>query len=45
MSCPIRCPHGDPGDLIRVQAVSQTATTTTVRIMYHSRDALLAIAP
>lgn len=34
-------PAGAPGDLIRVQAVSQTATTTTVRIMYHSRDALL----
>ncbi len=34
-------PPGAPGDLIRVQAVSQTATATTVRIMYHSRDALL----
>ena len=32
-------PAGDPGDLIRVQAVSSNATSTTVRIMYHSRDA------
>jgi hypothetical protein len=30
---------GDPGDLIRVQEVSATETATTVRIMYHSRDA------
>jgi hypothetical protein len=34
-------PPGAPGELIRVQAVSQTATATTVRIMYHSRDGLL----
>ncbi len=31
-------PAGDPGDLIRVQAVSADATSTTVRIMYRSRD-------
>lgn len=31
-------PAGDPGDLIRVQAVSSDATSTTVRIMYHSVD-------
>jgi hypothetical protein len=34
-------PPGEPADLIRVQAVSQNVTSTTVRIMYHSRDALL----
>jgi len=33
-------PPGPPGALIRVQAVSQTTEATTVRIMYHSRDAL-----
>ena len=33
-------PPGAPGDLIRVQAVSANATSTTVRIMYHSRDGL-----
>lgn len=33
-------PPGAPGQLIRVQAVSQTTDSTTVRIMYHSRDAL-----
>ncbi len=31
---------GAPGDLIRVQPVTTTDATTTVRIMYHSRDAL-----
>lgn len=32
-------PPGEPGDLIRVQDVSSTGGTTTLRIMYHSRDA------
>ena len=32
-------PAGEPGDLIRVQDVSSDAGATTVRIMYHSRDA------
>ncbi len=31
-------PAGNPGDLIRVQAVSSDAASTTVRIMYHSID-------
>jgi pimeloyl-ACP methyl ester carboxylesterase len=38
---PSPLPPGAPGTLIRVQPVSQTATSTTVRIMYHSRDGLL----
>lgn len=33
-------PHGEPGELIRVQEVSATATHATVRIMYHSRDGM-----
>ncbi len=32
-------PRGAAGELIRVMPVAETATTTTVRIMYHSRDA------
>jgi pimeloyl-ACP methyl ester carboxylesterase len=32
-------PPGEPGDLIRIQAVSSDADSTTLRIMYHSRDA------
>lgn len=31
-------PPGEPGDLIRVQAVKQDDSTTTLRVMYHSRD-------
>ncbi len=31
--------RGRPGQLIRVQAMSTTATAVTVRVMYHSRDA------
>lgn len=31
-------PHGEPGELIRIQEVSEDATHKTVRIMYHSRD-------
>lgn len=33
-------PHGEPGELIRVQVVSTTTTHATVRIMYHSRDGM-----
>ena len=33
-------PPGEPGDLIRVQAVRETASDVTVRIMYHSNDVL-----
>lgn len=36
---PERLPRGAAGELIRVQPVTETATTTTLRIMYHSRDA------
>lgn len=32
-------PPGDPGELIRLQLVSQGTGTTTLRMMYHSRDA------
>lgn len=32
-------PEGEPGQLIRVQEVSAEAGSTTVRVMYHSRDA------
>ncbi|QXC62644.1 lipase family protein [Aquihabitans sp. G128] len=32
-------PPGRPGDLIRVQPISDDATTAVVRVMYHSRDA------
>jgi alpha-beta hydrolase superfamily lysophospholipase len=32
-------PEGAPGELIRVMPVSDDATTVTVRVMYHSRDA------
>jgi pimeloyl-ACP methyl ester carboxylesterase len=32
-------PEGEPGDLIRVQDVGDAAGETTLRIMYHSRDA------
>lgn len=32
-------PPGAPGDVIRVQDVNSDATSTTVRVMYHSRDA------
>jgi hypothetical protein len=32
-------PPGEPGQLIRVQHVSSDAESTTLRIMYHSRDA------
>ncbi|MBS1847594.1 MAG: hypothetical protein JST73_04890 [Actinobacteria bacterium] len=31
-------PSGSPGQLIRVQAVATTSTSTTMRIMYHSID-------
>lgn len=31
-------PAGDPGDLIRVQAVGDDGARTTVRVMYHSTD-------
>lgn len=31
-------PPGEPGQLIRVQHVSATTESTTLRIMYHSRD-------
>lgn len=31
-------PEGEPGELIRVQRVTADDDTTTVRIMYHSRD-------
>jgi hypothetical protein len=33
-------PAGKPGELIRVQDVSAAGGVTTLRIMYHSRDAL-----
>lgn len=33
-------PPGAPGELIRVQDVRADAGSTTVRVMYHSRDAL-----
>src|SRR5262245_13898011 len=33
-------PAGEPGQLIRIQLVSESATSTTLRIMYHSRDTL-----
>lgn len=32
-------PEGEPGRLIRIQYVSDSAEATTLRIMYHSRDA------
>jgi fermentation-respiration switch protein FrsA (DUF1100 family) len=32
-------PPGDPGELIRVQDVASGGGSTTVRVMYHSRDA------
>lgn len=32
-------PEGEPGELIRTMAVSEGDGATTVRIMYHSRDA------
>jgi hypothetical protein len=32
-------PPGEPGELIRVQPVTADATSVTVRVMYHSRDA------
>jgi pimeloyl-ACP methyl ester carboxylesterase len=32
-------PPGEPGDLIRTQSVSAEGGKTTLRIMYHSRDA------
>jgi len=32
-------PEGDPGDLIRVMAVSEADGAATFKIMYHSRDA------
>lgn len=31
-------PRGRPGDLVRVQPVSDDGTTVVVRVMYHSRD-------
>ncbi len=32
-------PEGEPGDLIRTQAVGETDGRVTVRVMYHSQDA------
>ena len=32
-------PPGEPGDIIRLQLISQTGGATTLRVMYHSRDA------
>ena len=32
-------PEGEPGDLIRIQAIGESLDATTLRIMYHSRDA------
>jgi hypothetical protein len=32
-------PHGEPGDLIRVQALGEADGRVNVKIMYHSRDA------
>ncbi len=32
-------PEGEPGQLIRIQHVSDSGDSTTLRIMYHSRDA------
>src|SRR3954465_371651 len=32
-------PHGEPGQLIRVQEIGRDAGRVSVRIMYHSRDA------
>jgi len=32
-------PAGAPGELIRIQLVSEDSSSTTLRIMYHSRDA------
>lgn len=32
-------PTGEPGALIRVMKVGSTPTTTTLKVMYHSRDA------
>jgi hypothetical protein len=32
-------PAGEPGDLIRIQRVAEDASSVTLRIMYHSRDA------
>ena len=37
---PSPLPAGEPGALIRVQDISANAQSTTVRIMYHSRDTL-----
>jgi len=37
---PSPLPGGEPGALIRVQDISANAQSTTVRIMYHSRDTL-----
>lgn len=36
---PSPLPIGEPGDVIRVQLISQSSGTTTLRMMYHSRDA------
>jgi pimeloyl-ACP methyl ester carboxylesterase len=36
---PADLPPGEPGQLIRIQPVSADAESTTLRIMYHSRDA------
>jgi fermentation-respiration switch protein FrsA (DUF1100 family) len=36
---PSPLPPGEPGEIIRVQLVSQSGGATTLRIMYHSRDA------
>jgi hypothetical protein len=36
---PSPLPAGDPGDVIRLQLISQTGGNTTLRMMYHSRDA------
>jgi pimeloyl-ACP methyl ester carboxylesterase len=36
---PVDLPPGEPGQLIRVQDVAADAESTTLRIMYHSRDA------
>ena len=33
-------PSGQPGDIIRLQLISQTGGATTLRVMYHSRDVL-----
>ena len=38
-------PAGQPGDIIRLQLISQTGGATTLRVMYHSRDVPTVTAP